>query len=445
MTARDNSGRDTEHEGVARGDAEHDGLAQSGAERGSAEHGSAEHGSAEHGSAEHGSAEHGSAEHGSAERGGRASGGAEPGDLASEDSEGDGLPRDGLPRDPREGRRRGGAAFDGGERGDPALGGAVGRAGLAGDGGRYVGRAGLNGHGGRYDDRAGVGDDGGLYDGPVYGGMDALTAALLDDPLPEEALEDAEFMASRDAAAADVALLREQLGLIGDALAATGEDAVAGVPPGRLVAARTGDAAGAETDPGRLSGPAQAPVAPVRPLPTRSARRRRALNVALGTLAAAVAAAAVFGVGRAVVQAGGVTNMTSSDARDGAKSDESQGDVDPQQENGGASLSREGYVACARLIVEGTVTAVEPVPSTGQDRITVAVGRWLKPDKGADQIVFPMEQDVDPRLRKGDHVFVSIPKESAQPDIWSTDEADIARDRAWIEGALPGARSLSCE
>lgn len=84
-------------------------------------------------------------------------------------------------------------------------------------------------------------------------------AALLDEPLPEDALRDAEFVASRDAAVVDIELLREQLGLIGEALAVAGEDAVAGAPPGRPVAARPGDAAGAETDPGRVSGPAPPP------------------------------------------------------------------------------------------------------------------------------------------------------------------------------------------
>ncbi|MGJ3559537.1 hypothetical protein ACR6C2_16035 [Streptomyces sp. INA 01156] len=48
-------------------------------------------------------------------------------------------------------------------------------------------------------------------------------AALLDEPLPARARQDPEFTAARDAAAADIAVLREQLGLIGDALADAGE------------------------------------------------------------------------------------------------------------------------------------------------------------------------------------------------------------------------------
>ncbi|KFF96489.1 hypothetical protein IQ62_35425 [Streptomyces scabiei] len=301
---------------------------------------------------------------------------------------------------------------------------------------------------GERDDGARRHDDVG-HDGSVYAGMDALMAALLDEPLPEEALRDAEFVASRDAAAADIALLREQLGLIGEALAVTGEDAVAGVPPGRPVAARPGDAAGAETDSGRVSGPAQAPTTSVTPLLPRPNRARRALKITFGTLAAAAAASVVLGVGWVVVQAGAGANSSKSSADSGAADESAAKDGGRLEDGGGgdnsASLSPEGYVSCARLIVEGTVTEVEPVTGAQQDRITVEVDRWIKPDKGDDRIVFPMDHDVDPRLKQGDHVLVGIPRDSAQPDIWTTKEADIARDRAWIEEALSGTGGSACE
>ena len=285
-----------------------------------------------------------------------------------------------------------------------------------------------------------------VHDGPAYAGMDALMAALLDEPLPEAALRDAEFVASRDAAAADVALLREQLGLIGEALAVTGEDAVAGVPPGRPVAARPGDAAGAETDPGRVPRPAQAPTASVTPLLPRPSRARHALKITFGTLVAAAAASLVLGVGWVVVQAGGGVNSATKSGS--GASDESAGRHGGQEDSDGgdsASLTREGYVACARVIVEGTVTEVEPVTGAAQDRITVEVDRWIKPDKGEEHITFPMDHDVDPRLRQGDHVLVGIPGDSAQPDIWTTKEAEIARDRAWIEAALSATGVPTCE
>ena len=53
-----------------------------------------------------------------------------------------------------------------------------------------------------------------------YEGMDALMAAITDEPLPEGARDDAEFLAEHRSALADIALLREQLRLMGDTLAA---------------------------------------------------------------------------------------------------------------------------------------------------------------------------------------------------------------------------------
>lgn len=360
---------------------------------------------------------HGDVGHEDAARGDVGEDGAEHADLAHGDAERGG------------GADRGGLAFDdGAERADLAYGDA---------------------------ERAGLGHDGVLsaddvrYDGPAYAGKDALMAALLDEPLPEAALRDAEFVASRDAAAADVALLREQLGLIGEALAGAGTaNAEAGAPPGRRVAAWPGDAAGAETDLGRVSGSAAAPAPPVRPLLPRPARARRALNIAFGTLAAAAAASVLFGVGWAVVQAGGAADTTSSsDSGSGYgsgadKKDSESGDL---HDDSDGKLSQVGYLACARLVVEGTVTDVEPVPDAGQIRIAVDVDRYYKPAKGADEVVFPMAEDVDPRLEKGDHVLIGISPGSAEPDLWTVGEQKIADERAWIEEALPTAEGMPCE
>ncbi|MGW2945156.1 hypothetical protein ACWDAF_25905, partial [Streptomyces sp. NPDC001226] len=94
-----------------------------------------------------------------------------------------------------------------------------------------------------------------------YDGADALMAAITGEPLPEAARADAEFMAGHRAAAADVALLREQLSAIGDVLAA---------PP-----------AGAPS-------PVTARSRPRAPRPARPVRRGRALGIAVGSLAAVV-------------------------------------------------------------------------------------------------------------------------------------------------------------
>lgn len=61
------------------------------------------------------------------------------------------------------------------------------------------------------EDRNNTGDE----HGTEYDGVDALMAAILDEPLPAAARQDPAFTAARDAAAADVAVLREQLGSSG--------------------------------------------------------------------------------------------------------------------------------------------------------------------------------------------------------------------------------------
>jgi ferric-dicitrate binding protein FerR (iron transport regulator) len=244
-----------------------------------------------------------------------------------------------------------------------------------------------------------------------YEGMDALMAAITDEPVPEEAHDDAEFMAEHRAAVADVALLRAQLTALGDAWAEQGEE--------RKPAPR-------RTPRKRTRRPERAP----------RNRGRRPLALAVGTLATAAVGAMVVGMGWLIAQggAGGANDSASASKAD-------SGDAKGAE----SSLSAPGYLACSRLIAEGTVAEVEPVTGTGQDRITLDVDRYYKPDKGKDQVTFVMDEDVDPRLHKGDHVLVGIPRNSASPDIWSTREKDIAHDRAWILKALPQSRGLACE
>lgn len=65
-----------------------------------------------------------------------------------------------------------------------------------------------------------------------YDGVDALMAAITDEPLPRGADTDAGFMAEHRAAKAEVALLREQLGIIGEALSAPPRPRRNPCPPG---------------------------------------------------------------------------------------------------------------------------------------------------------------------------------------------------------------------
>ncbi|MGW3415251.1 hypothetical protein [Streptomyces sp. NPDC000888] len=234
-----------------------------------------------------------------------------------------------------------------------------------------------------------------------YQGVDALLAAITDEPLPEGAQDDAEFMAEHRSAVADMALLRERLTVIGDALADRTE--------------------AAEPKP--------------EPVPVRAPRKRtrRPLVLALGTLAATAVAAMVVGMGWLIMQAGSGVSSISDDSGSAEKA-----------AGGDSSLSAPGYLACSRLVVEGTVAQVEQVPGAALDRITLDVSRYYKPDNGKDQVTFVMDVNVDPRLHKGDHVLVGIPLNSASPDIWTTSEKEIAQERTWILDALPDSRDITC-
>lgn len=236
---------------------------------------------------------------------------------------------------------------------------------------------------------------------------DALLLALTDEPLPEDAGRDPELAAEHAAAVADVALLREHIGVVGRALAAP------------------------EPEP--------SPVVAVRP----AGVRRWHLTAVLGVAAATAAAALVGGLAWLAVESGG--GISANADKDAAKGVASGGD---HKEDAGGSNERDAggssdtdqkpgaYAACARLIVEGTVNRVEPVPGGVQERIVLDVTRYYKPGRGAGQVTFVMDVDVDPRLRPGDRTLIGIPKGEASPDIWSKGEKDLARDRAWIEREL---------
>ncbi|MFI1353007.1 hypothetical protein ACH4TV_05400 [Streptomyces sp. NPDC020898] len=266
-----------------------------------------------------------------------------------------------------------------------------------------------------------------------HDGVDALMAALSDDPLPEGALTDADFMAEHWAAAADVALLREQLGLIGDALASQERtEAETGAEKGKT---------GEKTRAVRKPAPARIPV--------RERRYWRPLRtVALGVAAVTAAGAMVTGSVWLLSQAGrGTEDAASSKAGDSAQSASTGPESDEGAKDAGASgaLAHPGYLACARLVVEGTVTAVTPVRGADQDRITLRVTRYYKPDQGPAEVTYVLDRDVDPRAAVGDHTLVAVERGAESPDTLITDEREIAAERASVTAALPESRSLTCE
>ncbi|MFH9858291.1 hypothetical protein [Streptomyces sp. NPDC017202] len=255
-------------------------------------------------------------------------------------------------------------------------------------------------------------DPGGRYgDGPRGGpdgpdGTDPLMAAILDVPLSGDARTDPALVAGHRAAAADVALLREQLGVLAEAL----------------------------TRP-----PAAEPALRPAPVPLRPARRR--LPPALRTVGLAAAGALVAGSGWLLVQVnGGAADIASSGA------DKSAADEKAASSGAHGPLADPGYLACARLVVEGDVTDVVPVRGTSRERVTLRVTRSYKPGATArEEVDFVVERDVDPPAAEGDHVLAGFPRGSASPDVWIVGEADIAAGRSALARALPEAGGATCE
>ncbi|MFE1285271.1 hypothetical protein [Streptomyces sp. NPDC058751] len=255
-----------------------------------------------------------------------------------------------------------------------------------------------------------------------YEGLDPLLAVITDAELPEGARDDVVFMAEHRAAAADVDVLREQLIVIGDALAGSG---------------RTDGAVRGARKPGRYRRDrAPGPSGGKRPGGAPRKRFRPSGTLVAGTLVAAAMASLVVGVGWLAAHGG----------QDGVNAAKAQNSSDAKADSGSTGkLSAPGYVACSRLLVEGTVTKVTAVPGTTRDRITLDVYHYYKPAKGEKTVTFLMDQDVDPRLHRGDEVLVGIQRHASTPDIWSTGEEQIARDRSWIVKALPESRGMGCE
>ncbi|MFF9894783.1 hypothetical protein [Streptomyces longispororuber] len=247
---------------------------------------------------------------------------------------------------------------------------------------------------------------------------DALMLALTGAPVPPSARGDERFLAEHAAAVADVAALRDHLRTVGEALArGPGDDAP---PPRPRPVRRAGPGAGV---------------------------RRRALLALAAMLAAGLLGGLVWlgasggpGAGNDAGAGAAKGDGRSSDAGAGAPSGGGEGE---QHDDDAGKLSPEGYVACARLIVEGTVESVETLPGGLQDRITLDVSRSYKPAEAPDEVTFVLDVTADPPLRAGDRALIGVPKGEASPDLWTTG-ADIAEDRAWILKALPKARDRTC-
>jgi hypothetical protein len=231
------------------------------------------------------------------------------------------------------------------------------------------------------------------YDG------DALMAAITGEELGDEARADSAFLAEYRAAEADIALLREQLGILGETLAAA--------PPA------------SKPVPARLRPPSPA--------------RRRARALAFGTLAVAAAASVVTGLGWLLGHSG-ASDLSSGGSADSASKAEA-----------GVRFGGPAYLACATTVAEGEVTAVKDLPASGQIQVTVRVSHYYKPTRGEKVLTYVVDEYDQPEpLLQGAAVLFGVSQGSPTPDQWVVGEEAIARERAWITASLPESRTLPC-
>lgn len=236
-------------------------------------------------------------------------------------------------------------------------------------------------------------------------GYDALMAAITGEPLPPDAGADAR--GEHRSATADVALLREQLHLLGDTL---GEPVAQERP--RAVAA---------------------------PPP----RRRRPFRPAVGVLAAACAGVLVTGLGWLVVQGGsGASDDAASSAADKSAARPSSPSAGQEA---AVVFGTPRYLACARLVAEGTVTAADPVPGAARHRITLRVTRAYAPEESTGTATTFVLDDTLARLAPGDRVLVGALRDRPTADTVITGGRNIATARTWITASLPESRTLTCD
>ncbi|MGW5278446.1 hypothetical protein ACWERI_03150 [Streptomyces collinus] len=282
-----------------------------------------------------------------------------------------------------------------------------------------------------------------------YAGMDALMAAITGAPLPEEARRDPVFLAEHRAAEADMTLLRSQLTRLADAL--TGE------PPADRPAPRA-DRTPPHQKPTPPAGEADvtAPAAPVRSgrrsrdgarpggpaRPGRPRGPRRVLRIALGSVAGVAALGMVAGLGLLVARTGGSAGDAKSSAADGAKS---AGQA-PAKVSGDAGRpdAPARVLACYKLVVEGTVAAVEPRAGSPWTRIELTVRRAYEPARTAARVAFDLDAGARPAPRAGQHVLVGVGRGQTSASLWAVGDARVAVNRAWITEALPEARHTGC-
>ncbi|MEB8343472.1 hypothetical protein [Streptomyces endophyticus] len=215
-----------------------------------------------------------------------------------------------------------------------------------------------------------------------------LMLAVTGEPLPDDDPDAA-------AVAADVALLRDQVRGLGDALASRPE---------------------------REPEPVRVPV-----------RRRRPLRLAFGGLVVACVASLFGGLVWLGVSA------------PGGGEDSGASDKSAAQDGGKSASSHAMRIACSRILVEGRVTRVTP-RADGDVRVVLDVKRYYRPERSArthPTMAVTLDGAAEHDLRPGTYTLIRVPLRPADRQDWKTGR-DVAEARADILRWLPQARSVTC-
>ncbi|MBQ0849022.1 hypothetical protein J8N05_12480 [Streptomyces sp. BH-SS-21] len=278
------------------------------------------------------------------------------------------------------------------------------------------------------------------YEEAAYEGIDALLAALTDEPLPAGARDDPEFMAEHRSAVADVALLGEQLRIMGDTLADgptdTGPTDTGATDTGATDPGRPG--AGLKARPTRASAPLRPPGAPKKAPGPR--RLRRYAGAAMGALVIAAGTALLGGLVWLGAQGG-------ADSDAGSKSDTSAAKSEGGGDGGGdtSAYPPEMRLACSRILAEGTVRSIAST-GDGNVRVVLEVKRYYRPEQSAADhptVTVTLPEEAREDLRTGTYTLVRVPLYPRDGPDYETGRG-VGDAREEILGALPGARGLEC-
>jgi len=155
---------------------------------------------------------------------------------------------------------------------------------------------------------------------------------------------------------------------------------------------------------------------------------------AFGALAVAAVASVVVGTGRLLADNGDADAQSAGGAADKAAS-----------EAAGTLFGSPHYLACARVVAEGTVTAADPLDDPELLRVTVHVTRYYTGGEARPaELTYVISEVETGDIAGGDRVLFGVPKNAVTPDYWAVGEKEVAVERALIRTSLSESRGITC-